>query len=262
MYRLYVDEVGTDSHKNTHIDRDRYLSLTGVAVKVDHAREALGPAIEKLKFDLFPGDPDDPPLILHRKEIMGGKGCYERLRVDDQFRAAFNERILAIYRETDYTVITALIDKQWMAAQRHWGRRHPYHYLMEILVEKYTQFLERKRTIGDIMPESRQGKDALLQQEYDRIRRTGTQYVAAERIAAVLRGHKLKFRTKAHNIAGLQLCDLLAHPSHIYVRDRMGHNVKLGPFARQICEILVKNKYDRAGWTGQIKGYGYKHLPQ
>lgn len=261
MYRLYVDEVGTDSLKNTDTDKDRFLSLTGVAMKVDHARDYLGPAIEKLKFDLFPRDPDDPPLVLHRKDIMGGKGCYERLRIDQKLRDDFNARIMSIYRDAEYHVITALIDKKWMASQRHWGRTHPYHYLLEILVEKYTQFLERKRSIGDIMPESRQGKDLLLQREYDRIRSSGTQYVSAERIASMLRGGKLKFRTKVHNIAGLQLCDLLAHPSHIYVRDRMGHTVSLGPFAKEVCEILVKSKYDRAGWTGQIKGYGYKHLP-
>lgn len=261
MYRLYVDEVGTDTLKNLDTDRDRFLSLTGIAMKVDHAREHLAPAIEKLKYDLFPQDPDDPPLVLHRKEIMGGKGCFGRVRSDDAFRDTFNTRILDIYRNTQYNVITALIDKRWMADQRHWDRRHPYHYLLEILVEKFVQFLERKRAIGDIMPESRQGKDALLQKEYDRIRKDGTQYVKADRIASALRGSKLKFRTKAHNIAGLQLCDMLAHPSHIYVRDRMGHKVALGPFARIVCEILVQSKYDRAGWTGQIKGYGYKHLP-
>jgi len=101
----------------------------------------------------------------------------------------------------------------------------------------------------------------LLQREYDRIREAGTGYVPSNRITAALRGPNLKFRRKPDNVAGLQLCDLLAHPSHIYVRQRMGHEVTLGPFAQKICGYLVADKYDRSDW-GTIKGYGYKHLPR
>ena len=144
--------------------------------------------------------------------------------------------------------------------QSHWSLTHPYHYLMNILVEKYVQFLERKGAIGDIMPEGREGKDALLQTVYSGLRASGTEYVNAVRIKAVLRGDKLKFRKKKDNIAGLQLCDLLAHPSHIYIRSKMGHAVDLGPFAKKVCNVLVVHKYDRSS-SGKIQGYGYKHLP-
>ncbi|WP_203310525.1 hypothetical protein [Sphingomonas beigongshangi] len=123
------------------------------------------------------------------------------------------------------------------------------------------QFLERAGTIGDIMPESRQGKDGVLQAEYNKIRVEGTRYRNPAAIESSLRGKTLKFRTKKDNIAGLQLCDLLAHPSHIFVRERMGHDVTLGPFATQVCNILRDTKYDRSPWNGRIMGYGFKHLP-
>lgn len=260
MIRLYVDEQGTDTLNNLDRDRHRFLSLTGVAIDVTHARDHLVPALNRLKADLFDEDPD-APIILHRTDILGGKGPFQAIRSDADFRNAFNSRIMQIFRETNYKVITALVDKQWMVRQLHWNRKHPYHYLLEVLVEKYVQYLEsRARSIGDIMPESRQDKDALLQAEYDRIRENGTDYVDADRIRSALRGGKLKFRRKPDNVAGLQLCDLLAHPSHMYVREKMGHDVNLGPFAREICQELIANKYDRSGW-GTIRGYGYKHLP-
>lgn len=260
MIRLYVDEQGTDTLSNLHIDKHRYLSLTGVAIDVAHARDYLVPAVHSLKAELFDSDPD-APIIFHRKDIMGGKGPFQRIRNDPEFRSEFDERICAIFAETNYKVITALIDKHWMVKQVHWERKHPYHYLLEILVEKFVQYLENRGCdIGDIMPESRQDKDRLLQGEYNRIRETGTDYVPPDRIASVLRGSNLKFRRKPDNIAGLQLCDLLAHPSHIYVRQKMGHDVSLGPFAQRVCDYLIADKYDRSGW-GTIKGYGYKHLP-
>lgn len=110
------------------------------------------------------------------------------------------------------------------------------------------------------MPESRADKDRLLQGEYDCIREKGTDYVPADRIKSALRGEKLKFRRKPDNIAGLQLCDLLAHPSHLYVRERMGHKINRSAFCQNVCNYLIKQKYDRSGW-GTIRGYGYKHLP-
>lgn len=149
-----------------------------------------------------------------------------------------------------------------MLRQQHWRKTHPYHYLMEILVEKYVQFLIRKSSIGDIMPESRKGKDAALQAAYDSVRANGCDFATRMQIASVLRGPKLKFREKKDNVAGLQLCDLIAHPSHIYTRTLMQHDVTLGRFSSHIIEILLQQKYDRSPWTGKVKGYGVKHLPQ
>lgn len=260
MIRLYVDEHGTDTLSHLDKDKHRFLSLTGVAMQVAHARDALVPAINALKADLFDEDPD-APIILHRSEILGGKGPFERIRTDEAFRNQFNDRICEIFGGIDYTVITVLIDKAWMIEQNHWRRTHPYHYLLEILVEKFVQYLaQRGQDIGDIMPESRPGKDKLLQREYDRIREEGTDWVDAATIRSVLRGSKLKFRRKPDNVAGLQLCDLLAHPSHMYVRERMAHEVNRSAFAKRVCAHLIESKYDRSAW-GTLKGYGYKHLP-
>lgn len=259
MFRLYVDEVGHDGLKHLDHDNDRYLSLTGIAVKIAHARDTLDPSIDRLKAEIFDQD-IDAPVVLHRKDIVRYKGPFQILR-DAAVRAAFDEAICSICQSAEYTVITTLIDKQWMLQQHHWRKSHPYHYLMEILVEKYVQFLMRQQDIGDIMPESRDIKDKKLQNAFETVRLEGTDYVTPAQIASVLRGPKLKFRSKAHNIAGLQLCDLIAHPSHMYARSLCRHPVQLGPFAQRVVNMLTADKYDRSPWNGRISGYGIKCLP-
>lgn len=49
MYRLYVDEVGTDDLTHLDDDNNRYLSLTGVAMKITVARDDLGPRLDAIK---------------------------------------------------------------------------------------------------------------------------------------------------------------------------------------------------------------------
>lgn len=259
MYRLYIDEVGTDDVQSVDADNERYLSLTGVAMKVDHARDELAPRMANLKAEIFGHDPDDP-LILHRKKIVKRSGPFHVLS-DPEREAAFNAAIISIFQECDYRVITALIDKRAMLGKQTWKNKEPYHYLMEVMVEKYTQFLERKGEIGDIMPEGRLGKkDERLQLAFLGTKARGTYYVSPARMAATIPSSNLKFRYKRDNIPGLQLADLIAHPSHILIRRRMGHEVKPGSFCEKVGVILNNEKYDRSN-VGRIVGYGVKWLP-
>ena len=213
----------------------------------------------QIKRDIFKHDPDHP-VILHRKEIINKKGVFGVLR-DPAICQIFDDRLIQFLTDTDYAVITAVIDKKAMMAKEYWSQKHPYHYLMEILVEKYTQWLERKSSTGDIMPEMRRGKkDQALQRAFFTVRTFGTYFVKPDRIAARLPAKHLKFRSKAENITGLQICDLIAHPSHIHVRALQKHPVTLGPFGARVVPILTATKYDRSYW-GRISGYGIKYLP-
>lgn len=232
-------------------------------MRIDHARDQLAHKMNWIKSNVLKHDPDDP-AILHRNDIIGFKGHFGCLK-DDRTHDLFDRAVIRLMKASEYSVITALIDKQWLLKQQHWKNTHPYHYLMEILIEKYVQFLERQGATGDIMPESRGGNgkgkvDERLQRACDEVRATGTYYVSRERIENAMRGQKLKFRTKKDNIAGLQLCDLIAHPSHYFVRGRMNHAVQPGQFCLKVQEVLENAKYDRSA-NGIIAGYGIKHLP-
>jgi hypothetical protein len=256
LYRLYVDEVGTDAI--THLDKDkhRYLSLTGVAMDLEHAARKLEPNMNWIKARVLGHDPDSP-AILYRTEIMGFKGIYKCLN-EPHIHTIFDKSILRLMESTQYTVITAFLDKQAMMKKQNWKNKEPYLYLMDIVVERYVQFLERTHSIGDIMPEKRGNpKDASLQSAYEHTRGTGTYYVSKQRIESSIRAKSLKFRAKRENISGLQLCDLLAHPSHMITGSILNHNVTLGAFCLSVRDILMSTKYDRSK-SGLIIGYGIK----
>ena len=259
VYRLYIDEVGNDDIGNVHDHRHRFLSLTGVAMNLDYVREHASPRMDALKADIFKHDPDSP-VILHRKDIMNKRGIFGALN-DDELRERFDTALMQYLKDTDYTVITVVMDKKGMLDIDYWVEKQPYHYLMRILVEKYVQWLERQGGTGDLMPEKRRGKkDTALQNAFLRVRERGSDFVASDRIRSALPAKSLKFREKRDNVTGLQICDLVAHPSHIYVRTLQNHEVELGPFAQKIIPILREEKYDRS-YVGRISGYGIKYLP-
>lgn len=259
LFRLYLDEVGSDDLGSADRDDHRYLSLTGVIADLDQVRDFIAPALTRLKIKCFDFDPDDK-ICLHRYDIMHKRGIFGQLSQAAR-RARFDQELIEFLTLPNYKVLTVMIDKLEMMKQHHWRNQHPYHYLMEILVEKFVQFLERNNAFGDIMPEARQGKkDLALQAAYDEVRVNGTRYVTSERIIGRLRAEKLKFRTKKDDVAGLQLCDIIAHPSHMNIRHQRGHAVKLGDFTAIVLNILNDDKYDRSN-AGQIQGYGTKYFP-
>lgn len=245
---------------NLDEDNHRYLSLSGVAMEVSHARDHLSPACDWIKANVFDHDPDDP-VIFHRSDIVKRKKAFGVLNNPEKAKL-FDRAIMRLFIGTQYAVITAMVDKKALAAKSEWRNRHPYHFLMEIMVEKYVQFLERKNSRGDIMPEGRKGKkDKALETAFLEVCEKGTYYIGRSRIEARLTTTRtLKFRYKSDNVAGQQLCDLLAHPSHIYIRKCQQHQVVLGSFCSRVVETLVSSKYDRSA-TGQISGYGIKYFP-
>jgi hypothetical protein len=258
-YRLYLDEVGHDDLAHVHDEGYRYLSLSGVIMDQDYVRDVATPAMNAFKSEVFQHDPEEI-IILHRKDIMQKKGPFGILR-DPIKLAYFDEKLLGYLTNTQYSVITVMIDKQEMMKQYHWMKKHPYHYLMEILVEKYTRWLIRHDSVGDIMPEERKGqKDKDLQREYTTVRIMGTSYVLPSLIKERIPANKLKFRNKQHNVTGLQICDLVAYPSHAHIRQREGHTIVTGPFSEKVIPILRNSKYDRSA-NGYIPGYGIKYLP-
>jgi len=75
-----------------------------------------------------------------------------------------------------------------------------------------------------------------------------------------LTSRQLKVKSKANNIAGLQLADLIAHPSYKIALARRNSEAIPQNFGGQIGAILLKQKYDR-GPLNKIDGWGIEWLP-
>lgn len=127
-------------------------------------------------------------------------------------------------------------------------RYDPYHYCLAVLLERFVFFLNRRASRGDALAESRGGKeDTRLKAAYARLWTHGTDFVGPEQFQRALTSKQLKVKTKANNIAGLQLADLIAHPSRNEILREQGlYDKELPPFATRVIKIL-QGKYDQSG---------------
>jgi len=254
-FRLYIDESGNSDLGSSENPIHRFLSLTGVIVDLAYVGTTLFPQLEALKRKYFNSHPDDP-LVLHRKELLQAKFPFENLRVAET-RRAFDAEFLGLLEAWEYTVITVCLDKMEHKKTYQVWTYDPYHYCLALLLERYIMFLERKKCSGDVLAESRGGKeDQRLKNSFLNLWREGTQYIGPERFQATLTSKQLKVKSKANNISGLQIADVLSHPSRSEILLENGKRMEsLAPFARKIVSIL-NDKYYRV----DEKMYGKKFL--
>lgn len=257
-YRIYIDEVGNNDLESSENPNHRYLCLTGLIFELNYVKEIVIPALENIKQKYFPYHPDEP-VILHRKELVHKKHPFSALK-DKKIEEQFNTDLLKLLNELDYVVVSVLIDKLEHKNKYQTWKYDPYHYCLEIIIERFFFFLESKNSVGDVMVESRGGKeDMRLKNSFTHIYEKGTQFIDAERIQKRLTSKELKAKPKMLNIACLQLADLIAHPSRRFMFRKFGIDEgKSFSFGEEIVKIIEKKYYK--GKTG-IEGYGIKLLP-
>ena len=255
-YRVYIDETGNSDLGSSDNPNQRFLSLTGIIISLDHVRERVFPEFERLKAKHFTSHPDDP-VILHRKEVMNKLPPFDCLK-DPARCDEFDSEILGLVESWDYRVISVCIDKKRHKDTYQVWRYDPYHYCLAVLLERSMFYFTRLGIEGDVMAESRGGKeDRRLKDSFERLMERGTDYISPERFEAVFTSRQLKVKPKASNVAGLQLADLIAHPSRNEILLENGLITHpLAPFAQRVCDIL-QSKYDQHG--GRM--FGKKLLP-
>lgn len=258
-YRMYIDEVGNSDLGSSADPNHRYLSLTGVIIDLEYVGQVVFPAVEQLKSRYFNSHPDDP-VIFHRKELVNRRYPFSALQ-DPAVEAAFNSDLLQLLSQMEYIVITAVIDKLEHNNRYKVWRFDPYHYCLTVLVERYVRWLQGKNLQGDVLAESRGGKeDRRLKDSFERLYTEGSDYVSPEQFARGLTSRQLKVKNKSNNTAGLQIADLIAHPSYAATVARRRREALPANFGGQIAAILEESKYHRDE-RGRIDGWGRKWLP-
>lgn len=257
-YRIYIDEVGNSDLKSSEDPNHRYLSLTGVIFELGYVKDKVSNMLDGLKAKFFDSHPDDP-IILHRKEMVNKKHPFRRLK-NPSIEKEFNDEFINLLKDLNYEIITVLIDKLEHKNQYSVWTYDPYHYCLAVLVERFYKFLAKKNSIGDIMIESRGGKEDLrLKKSYSKIFHEGTNYIKPEVFQKVFTSRELKVKPKSANIAGLQIADLIAYPARQYVFEIYGIEKKLKQtFNDKIIEV-IESKF--VNFQGNKKGYGIKVLP-
>ena len=254
-YRIYIDEVGNPDLESSDNPNHRFLSLTGVILELSYVESIIYPQMEALKTKFFHSHPDDP-IIFHRKEMIKAEPPFGALK-DPKTLKQFDKELLALMKSWEYTVISVCLDKKNHKETYTTWRYDPYHYCLAVLLERFVFFLNRKNIQGDVMAESRGGKeDRRLKDSFARLWEEGTDYVDQEQFQKALASKQLKVKLKTNNISGLQLADLLAHPSRNEILQEQGLLGKdLGFFAQKVVEVLQKKYYQHDG-----KMFGKKFL--
>lgn len=258
-YRLYVDEVGNPDLKSSDNQEHRFLCLTGVAIELDYVDKILYPELEQIKKEFFGSHPDNP-IILHRKELLKKKPPFSKLQ-DPKVHEEFNKLLLKKLESWEYTVISVIIDKKEHDERYSTWKYDPYHYCQEILIERFRLFLDIENNVGDIMFESRGGKeDIRLKRSFRGILENGTHNLTSKDLLHRFTSVELKVKPKSANISGLQIADLIAHPARRWFFQNV-FNMDDGKktFGDEIICILTKEKFFK--YHGKIYGYGAKKLP-
>jgi len=243
-YRIYIDEVGNPDLESSDNPNHRFLSLTGIILELGHVESIVHPQMETLKAKYFRSHPDEP-VIFHRKEMLNAKPPFESLK-DPETHKIFDRELLNLIESWEYIVITVCLDKKKHKETYTTWRYDPYHYCLAVLLERFIFFLNRMNSQGDVMTESRGGKeDMRLKYSFVRLWKDGTDYVAPDQFQKALTSKQLKVKPKTNNISGLQLADLIAHPSRNEILKEQGFLEKeFSLFVREVIKILQK-KYDQ-----------------
>jgi hypothetical protein len=132
------------------------------------------------------------------------------------------------------------------------------------LLQRYAGYLNHINRVGDVLAEARGGEeDLLLKESYSRVYDRGIwDITSANTFQSALTSRELKLKSKPANIAGLQLADLLGHPTKMWVLKEYGlYTEPLAPFCEKIMPI-VETKFNRQLYQDIVEGYGYLLYPR
>lgn len=259
-YRLYIDETGTQTLKKAH--EDRFLCLLGVVMLQQTHDTAFTQTFRQMKTDVF-GHSEDQPVILHRREMVRGKPPFQALKNDPFLAMEFERRWLELIGTSPFLAVGGAIDKDAHVKKYVVWQHDPYHYCLEILVERYVKWLTRHGFVGDVVIEARSKfADKRLKKAYQRLYQNGNNAINAAQAQKVLLSRELKFFRKNDDVAALQLADSLAHPVLRYMKTIHLNEAPAVGFGAQLVDLLIRSKLARQPKTGVIQGWGLKWLPE
>lgn len=259
--RLYIDEVGNDDLRAaSNNDNERYLSLTGLITKETAYEGRFQPELRQLKVDVF--GPGHEGIIFHRREIVRREGVFAVLK-DPAIAARFDAGMLRLFKGLPYLVSTVAIDKRAHLDLYGEWTRHPYHYCLVNLIERYVLWMRRHDYTGDVAIEPRNPKpDRAVKEAFTEIYMRGTDHVKPHIIQNHLTSKEIKFIHKQDNCAAMQIVDLIAHPSSRGMRLERLNQPAPEDFGTKVVDILERWKYARHPKSRIRDGWGKKWLPK
>jgi hypothetical protein len=261
-FRLFIDEVGnSDLRGAADDDNIRFLSLTGIISRENLHLERITPGLNDLKQIIRVASGSREPIILYRREILRREGVFACLR-DPDVESKFNQKLLQLISDLPYRVITIQIDKRAHLNTYGTWQFDPYHYCLHCLVERFVRYLTRQDSKGLVIIEPRSKyADKRLKISFQRFYSAGSEHLTPTVVQNRLLSKDLQFFPKSADIAGLQLADMIAHPSARHMRFLAEGIDPPNDFGTKVAKILIDGRYARNPKTGEIQGWGTKWLP-
>lgn len=240
-YVVYVDESG--SHDLTKPDPEfPVFVLSFCLFRVEDYIATVVPALQRIKFKHFGHD----MVVFHERDIRKASGPFAFL-TNTARRTAFMDDLNGWVQSSPFTIIAVVIRKTEFAA-RHSEASNPYHFAMQLGVERVEKHLKRRGQLDwptHFVFEGRgKREDTELELEFRRVC-DGANY----------RSQSFPFRfvlaQKSVISTGLQLADLTARP--------IGRHV-IKPEQPNRAYDLILPKLDRSQ-TGAVDGWGLKCYP-
>jgi hypothetical protein len=255
-YRLYIDESGDHTFNQVDRPEHRYLGLMGIWFEQGKPYEDFADGLEQLRRSVFGYRPDEPAICLHRKDIVQRKGAFGRL-LNPEIGRLFDKQLITWVQNARFLMTCVVLDKKEHHNKSYRSLFHPYHYCLAVLLERYAGWLEQMNVRGDVMAESRgRSEDEQLQDAFERTYKNGTRFHSGHRFQRTLTSKKLKLKKKQHDIPGLQLADLLAHPGKREVIAESRHRSRpSNDFGARLLEA-ARTKFNHHLYTKRVQGYG------
>jgi hypothetical protein len=248
-HRLYIDETGDHRYKQLDKLESRYLGLTGLLFNKEYYNKKVPQALETLKKKFFKYDPDTPPILV-RNWIVYRKHAFGVL-VNENLRKEWEKELLKLFDSLEVEIFTIVIDKKAHKENYPLETFDAYVYSLAVLLWRVRGYLNYYGLHADIMAEAR-GKveDGKIQGAYGLIRQNGfTNYGTAEGYCKAFPDDEIMFRTKIHNVAGLQLADLAAYGQKVktIAEGKKPYHKPASDFTNRLNEVIEPkvNKYGR-----------------
>jgi len=260
-YRLYLDESGDHVFRETTETAHRFLCLLGCWFQnPDYIQ--FHETLEDFKAHHLHHHPDNP-VILHRDDMINARKVFKILQ-NEKKRKQFDADLLDVIQSANFRVVAVVIDKAALRTAYGGSAAHPYHLGLGFLMQRYAGYLNHLNRVGDVMAEARGGaEDMLLKESYTRVYEHGIWGItSAGYFQSALSSRQIKLSGKKANISGVQLADLLGHPSKMWALRHYGLiGDEPAPFAERLMKI-VEHKFNCQLYTNKLEGYGIVLYPK
>lgn len=206
-YLVFVDESGDHGLETIDAQYPVFVLAFCIVSKTDYARVML-PAITELKFQHFGHD----QVILHEREIRKDSGDFAVLRSRER-KDAFLAELTRLIDAMPMTVIASAIRKDKLV-DRYAHPNNPYEIALGFGLERIGRWLSRRQQSRTPVILECRGKreDDELELEFRRV-------CAGGNYSGVPLGLEPRFVSKAANVPGLQVADLIARPIGRHILD-------------------------------------------